>query len=134
MAPGLVLAGDNWAGSVNQRWELVGPDFAAVADALSQLDGRIRTEVGVRRDEPFEYVSVAGGPELFVVTGELPDGSVVQMHSMDAVDGSVSLVCGGQRADYPLSDVVTQEDALDALRQFVEGNPQHLSERWTVQS
>jgi hypothetical protein len=44
----------------------------------------------------------------------------------------VSLVCGGQRADFALGDLVHLADAREALRLFIAGFPEELPDGWAV--
>ncbi|WP_374116645.1 hypothetical protein [Streptomyces gilvus] len=83
-------------------------------------------------DEPFRYLSVAGGPELYLVTGEGADGEILQLHEPAAGSQSVELVCGGQMGVFPRRDLVTREQVHSAVSDFLNGFPDGLGESWSV--
>lgn len=112
--------------------ETADPTREQIFDAVDRLDGKQHTEVSLRRDEPFEYLSIAGGPDLFLVSGEARDGAFVQLHNPAAEEGTVNLVCGGQASDFALRDVVGRGQLGTAVDQFFDGLSENLPEPWSV--
>lgn len=127
------LAGDNRAGVRSDDWEIADPSQEQITEAVDRLDGSQYTETSLEEANPFRYLSVAGGPDLYLVTGETPDDEIIQLLSTGTGDEPVSLVCGGQRADYQRSELVTRDEALGAIAEFVKGFPAGLGDRWHVQ-
>jgi hypothetical protein len=134
MEPHLKLGGDNWMGSRCQEWEVLNPERTTIQNAIRCIDGRTRTEVTVSYSDPFQCLAIGGGPDLFVVTGERADESVVTLKNRAAGGREVELVCGGQRASFRLTDVVDLETALDAMESFINGFPGGLGPEWEVQA
>ncbi|THV41216.1 hypothetical protein [Glycomyces buryatensis] len=129
----LTVGRDNWSGSISGEWERNEPSREDIYDAVAALDGQVRTEVSVNFDEPYQYLSVAGGPEHFLVTGELADESVVSLTNPTAGPGQVELVCGGQIASFELTQLVDIETARRAVDRFLDGFPSVLGPEWEVE-
>jgi hypothetical protein len=128
----MTLSGDRIAGVHANHWEIADPSPEQITESVDQLDGSVRTEISVSEDEPFRYLSVAGGPRLFLVTGETPDGDILQLRDADAGSEQVSLVCGGQRGVFARSDLVARDAAVSAVVDFLDGFPHGLGDAWQV--
>ena len=129
----MILEGDTWSGSHDLGWETADPTLDDIRNAIVRLDGRIFTEVVVRSADRLRYLSVAGGPDLFLVTGELEDASLLHLLSRDAGDFPVSLVCGGQQAEFRRSELVERAVAIDAVHDFLDGFPNGIDGKWLVE-
>ena len=129
----MILEGDTWSGSHDRGWEKSNPSLDDIRDAVARLDGRTFTEVVVRTEDRLRYLSVAGGPDLFLVTGELEDASLLHLLSRDQNDSLVSLVCGGQQADFRRFELVQRGVALDAVSNFLNGFPNGIDGNWLVE-
>lgn len=89
------LVVNTWDGPILRADENDAPTAADVQSAIARLDGVGCTEVSLIRDEPFTYFTVAGGPELYLVTGETADEEILQLTDPNAGDVRILLVCGG---------------------------------------
>ncbi|SFK64257.1 hypothetical protein [Amycolatopsis sacchari] len=127
------LSVDTWDGVHVSFVEIGEPTLEQVLEAVDQLDSKIHTEVSVRRDEPFEYLTIAGGPEYFLVSGEGRDGSFPQLTTPDAGEGKVTLVVGGQSSEFNLTDVVRRDRIPGAVQQLFDGLTEDLPAPWVVE-
>ncbi|MFI1712166.1 hypothetical protein [Streptomyces litmocidini] len=127
------LSGDDWTGSKSNEWHVEQPSSGRIEEAVQSLDGRKKTEVTVSDDDPFRFISVSGGPDLFLVTGEMEDGAITHLQSSAENNQEVRLVCGGQLGVYQRSDLVTLDDAVRAVRDFLNGFPEGLTADWLVE-
>ncbi|MFB6951508.1 hypothetical protein ACFC7A_10865 [Streptomyces niveus] len=84
-------------------------------------------------DEPFRYLSVAGGPDLFLVTGESADGEILQLTEPGAGSEQIQLVCGGQAGVFERSALVSQATAISAVSEFLMGFPDGFGDAWCVE-
>jgi hypothetical protein len=114
-------------------WSSDAPSLASVTEALARLDGKRWTEISIADDAPFRYLTISGGPDLFLVTGELEDGGI--LHLKDPTEGGleIGLVCGGQLGYFPRSHLVTAKEAVQAAADFLGGFAGGLGENWTVE-
>ncbi|WP_131816056.1 hypothetical protein [Streptomyces sp. 3213.3] len=118
------LAGDDRDGSKTRDWEVDNPELERIIRSVADLDGDRLTEISVTEDEPFRYLSVAGGPDLYLVTGESVHGEILQLTEPDAGSEQIELVCGGQMGLFERSSLVTQAQAIDAVSEFVRRFPE----------
>ncbi len=129
----ITLAGDDRDGTRTRDWEVESPAPEDITQAVAGLDGSRRTEVSVTEDEPFRYLSIGGGPDLFLVTGESVDGQILQLRDPAAGAAEVRLVCGGQLGVFERSDLVTFDQAAAALADFLLGFPDGFGNAWSVE-
>lgn len=129
----VTVGGDNWDGSRSGEWQEEGADKESIREAIHRLDGKVRTEVTISIDEPYQYLSVAGGPNLFVVTGERSDESMISLKNPTAEPGEIELVCGGQVATFNLEQVVDVNTAFEAVDAFLDGFPDGLGPEWEIE-
>ncbi|MBR7827781.1 hypothetical protein KDK95_15790 [Actinospica sp. MGRD01-02] len=115
----MILTVCTWNGPFADCDEINGPCLETVRAAIARLDGETCTEVTLTHNEPFAYIAAAGGPELYLVTGETIDEEIFQVTDPDAPEGSVVMVCGGQRAEFARRDLVNRDTALRAFTQFL---------------
>lgn len=127
------LSLDQWEGARVSFAETEEPSVEQVLDAVDKLDSGVHTEVSLNRDDPFEYLTIAGGPEYFLVSGEARDEALVQLTNPDADEGKVTLVCGGQSNEFNLRDVVPRSEIEAAVRQFFSGLSEELPSPWSVE-
>lgn len=127
------LSLDTWDGVRVSFDETEDPDLQQVLDAVDRLDSKVHTEVSLKRDEPFEYLSISGGPELFLVSGEARDGAFVQLTNPDAAEGKVTLVVGGQASEFDLRDVIPRDRIEGAAEQFFDGLSEELPPPWKIE-
>lgn len=127
------LSLDQWEGSHVSFTEADDPSVEQVLDAVRKLDSSIHTEVSLNRYDPFEYLTIAGGPDYFLVSGEARDEALVQLTNPEAEDGKVTLVCGGQSSEFSLRDVVQRSKIDDAVQQFFSGLSEDLPSPWFVE-
>ncbi|MGW4349369.1 hypothetical protein GTY75_20200 [Streptomyces sp. SID8381] len=129
----ITLAGDDRDGSKTRDWEVEDPQLERIIRSIADLDGNRFTEISVTEDEPFRYLSVAGGPDLYLVTGESADGEILQLTEPDAGSEQIELVCGGQMGLFERSSLVTQDQAIGAVSEFLRGFPEGLVDAWSVE-
>ena len=129
----ITLAGDERDGSRTRDWEVENPRLERITRSIADLDGHRRTEISVTEDEPFRYLSVSGGPELYLVTGESADGEILQLKDLEAGSEQVQLVCGGQAGVFERSSLITQAQAISAVSEFLSGFPQGFGAAWSVE-
>lgn len=129
----ITLAGDDRDGSRTRDWEVENPELERIVRSIADLDGRRLTEISVTEDEPFRYLSVAGGPDLYLVTGESADGEILQLKEPGAGSEQIQLVCGGQMGAFERSALVTQAKAIGAVSEFLMGFPDGFGDAWSVE-
>lgn len=127
------LSLDAWDGPRVSFRRTDNPTVQQVLDAVDQLDGEIHTEVSLTRDEPWEQLTIGGGPEYFLVSGEGRDESFPHLTNPDAPEGKIELVCGGQSAEFELHEVVSREMVTGAVEQFFAGLSADLPAPWVIQ-
>ncbi|MGW4214793.1 hypothetical protein ACWEIJ_42885 [Lentzea sp. NPDC004789] len=128
------LAGDDRSGVSTQDWEVEEPSLERIEQAIANLDGLRWTEVSVTAEDPFRYISVGGGPELFLVTGELSDGTIIQLHDESKnLSAEVELVCGGQMGVFKRSDLVGRLQAINAVSEFLQDFSGGLGPAWSME-
>ncbi|WP_406477747.1 hypothetical protein [Streptomyces sp. NBC_01615] len=129
----ITLAGDERDGSKTRDWEVENPELERITRSIADLDGHRLTEISVTEDEPFRYLSIAGGPDLYLVTGESANGEILQMKDPEAGSEQVQLVCGGQMGVFERSALVTQAQAVGAVSEFLSGFPEGFGDAWSVE-
>ncbi|MGW0945848.1 hypothetical protein ACWD4O_25315 [Streptomyces sp. NPDC002623] len=127
------LVGDDRHGSKTRDWEVENPTLERISQSIADLDGSRWTEVSVTDDDPFRYLSIAGGPDLFLVTGESPDGEIIQLKNPECSEEEVRLVCGGQMGIFQRSDLVDRDQAVEAVSEFLNGFPAGFRSAWSVE-
>ena len=127
------LAGDDRDGPKTRDWEVENPTPERISQSIADLDGSRWTEVSVTEDDPFRYLSIAGGPDLFLVTGESPDGEIIQLRNLESGSEEVRLVCGGQMGIFERSDLVDRDQAVEAVSEFLNGFPDGFRSAWSVE-
>jgi hypothetical protein len=80
----LTPGGDRWVGFRSGEWEQEDPGRESIRDAVRRLDGKVRTAVTISIDEPYQYLWIAGGPDLFLVTGERADETILNLKNPTA--------------------------------------------------
>jgi hypothetical protein len=128
------MIGDNWSGSHSGEWKVTDPDTATAHAAIRALDGMAKTSLTFTIDEPFRQLTVAGGPDAFVVSGELADESIIDLTNPQADPGAepVEMVCGGNRATFNASQVVGVDQAIAAADAFLADFPGGLGTEWNI--
>ncbi|MFE2419004.1 hypothetical protein [Streptomyces hokutonensis] len=129
----ITLAGDDRVGSRSADWSSDDPSVADVTEALARLDGKRRTEISIVDDAPFRFLTISGGPDLFLVTGELEDGGILHLKDPNGDEQEIGLVCGGQLGKFPRSHLVTAKEAVQAAVDFLGGFVGGLGKYWTVE-
>lgn len=109
-------------------WEVAGPTPEQAEDAIRRLDGAARTEVRVGTD--VRHLSVAGGPDLFLVTGRDADGTLLHLHDTGAGADEVRLVCGGQLGIFRRDALVPLDAALAAMTDHLAGRTGGHGPEW----
>ena len=127
------LTVNTWDGPIVHSDEINAPTVADAQAAIARLDGAATSEVTLTREDPFAYFTVGGGPELYLVTGEIEDEEILQLTEPDAGGETVPLVCGGQLADFARRDLVGREAAVRVLTRFLENGDHDTSLPWDVQ-
>lgn len=128
----MLLLLDTWDGVHVSFQETENPSRAQVLAAIDRLDSKLHTEASIRRDNPFEYLSIAGGPSYFLIAGETRDEAFVQLTSPEAGEGTVKLTCGGQWSEFSLRDVVPRTKVEPAVDQFFAGLSAELPQPWAI--
>lgn len=128
------MIGDNWSGSRSGEWRVADPDTASVHAAIRALDGKVKTSVTLAFDDPYRQLTVAGGPDQVVVSGELADESIIDLTNPEAAADAapVELVCGGNRATFNATQVVGIDQAIEAVDDFLADFPNGLNGKWQV--
>jgi len=124
---------NTWDGPVLRSDEIDAPTPADVRAAIARLDGAACTEVSLTQDKSFAYFTAAGGPELYLVTGETANEDILQLTEADAGDKAIAVVCGGQLADFARHDLVDRGAATAVLLRFLEHGNHDTLLPWNVQ-
>lgn len=127
------LTVNTWDGPIVHSDETDDPTLAEVEAAIGRLDGDACTEVTLAEEEPFAYISIGGGPELYLVTGETSDEKILQLTDPEAGDKPVPLVCGGQLADFPRRDLVNRSQATEVASRFLAQGDYDPNLAWDIQ-
>jgi len=127
------LAGDDRSGVKTQDWEVENPTVERISQSINRLNGSRWTEVTLTAEDPFRYIAIAGGPDLFLVTGELDDGAIIQLRDSESVMQEVELVCGGQMGVFKRSDLVGRDKAGRAVLEFLQGFSGGLDPAWSTE-
>jgi hypothetical protein len=122
-----------WDGPVVRADESDAPTVADVHAAIARLDGVACTEVSLARVEPFTYFTAAGGPKLYLVTGETADEEILQLTDPDSSGVTIPLICGGQLAAFARHDLVDRDAATRVFVRFLEDGDHDASLPWSVQ-
>ncbi|MFJ8670362.1 hypothetical protein [Streptomyces sp. NPDC093589] len=158
---GMKAAVSRWEAGICRSRMLREPDRAGLEAALAELDGEICTELSLDRwEDGGGCLTVSGGPDVFLVTGERDDGALLQLcRAPEAVaaggrrrartaardarylagdpdrppEEAIWLVCGGQGAYFPADELVGAGAARWAIRQFMGGFPDGLGAPWRVE-
>ncbi|XRQ08949.1 hypothetical protein ACN3XK_72785 [Actinomadura welshii] len=126
------MEGDDRDGSKTRDWKVENPDPERIARSITTLDGARFTEISVTEDEPFRYLSVAGGPDFYLVTGESANGEILQLREPDAGSEQIQLVCGGQMGFFERSSLVARGQAIGAVLEFLRGCPDGFGDAWSI--
>jgi hypothetical protein len=124
------LSLDAWDGSRVSFADTEDPNLRQVLEAVGKLDGDMHTEVSLTRMDPFEYLVISGGPDDVLISGEVRGGTVLLYGNPDAPEGKIELVCGGQRGEFDLRDVVPKDRVRGAVEQFFAGLSTDLPPPW----
>jgi hypothetical protein len=114
------LTVNTWDGPVARGEEVEEPGVADIRAAIARLDGVGCSEASLTSEMPFSYVTAAGGPHLYLVTGETASGEILQLTDPGAGSAPVSLVCGGQRSTFARHDLVGPQAAAAVLIRFLD--------------
>lgn len=128
------MIGDNWVGPHSGQWQVTDPDTAAMHAAIRALDGTTRTSLTFTIEEPFRQVTIAGGPNAFVVSRELADESIIDLTNphADPEAEPVELVCGGNRAVFDAAQVVGIDQVIAAVNTFLADFPAGVGPEWSI--
>jgi hypothetical protein len=107
--------------SDNDDAEVENPTWNHVHSALCALDGRRRTLIVLRGRNEEECLSIGGGPARLVCYYTNDNISFLNAKAdQTGACGRVSVVAGGQRADFPASRCITTDQAVRIARVFFE--------------
>jgi hypothetical protein len=120
-----------WDGSSVHRDEIENPTAADVLTAIERLDGH--ADVFLNLEKPHAYVAVSGGPERYLVTGEMSDDTILQLTDPGAGDEPVPLVVGGQLTDFARHGLVGREKAIEVFMRFLERGDYDPDLAWDIQ-
>ncbi|MFD8966399.1 hypothetical protein ACFV0C_15575 [Streptomyces sp. NPDC059568] len=129
----ITLAGDDRGGSKTRDWEVENPDLERITRSIADLDGHRLTEISVTEDDPFRYLSIAGGPDLYLVTGESANGEILHLKGPEDGSEEVRLICGGQMGVFERSALVIQDQAIGAVSEFLKRFPDGFRDAWSVE-
>lgn len=87
----------------------------------------------MEQEDPWAYICISGGPELYLVTGETSDEKILQLTSPDADDETVPLVCGGQLANFSRRDLVSHDQAIEVAARFLAQGDYDPELPWDIQ-
>ncbi|MFH9069059.1 hypothetical protein [Streptomyces alboflavus] len=131
----LIAVLNSWLGQEKRCREVRDPSVAEIHELLDALDGSVCTELSISRgEESLEYLGIGGGPQRFLVAGELESGELLQLQSEsgEGREQEVVLDVGGQEGKFSQADLVDKEAARWAVEQFVNEFPQGLGHPWDV--
>lgn len=128
------MIGDDWSGSKSGEWRETDPDKETIHSAIRSLDGHTKTSLPLVFDDFCCQLTVAGGPTMLVVFGELANDSVIDLTNADAAPdvAPVELVCGGNRATFDASQVVSVDQAIAAVDEFLGNFPNGFGSTWKM--
>ena len=126
------LTVSTWDGPVAYGEDVEEPGAVDTRSAIARLDGAGCSEASLTNEMPFGYVTAAGGPHLYLVTGETAGGEILQLTDPGADSAPVSLVCGGQRSTFARHDLVGRQAAAAALIRFLDAGDYDRELPWRV--
>lgn len=124
---------ETWEGPYRSSEERDKPTVGDMEAAIGRLDGRVCTEVTVEQEVPWAHIGISGGPDLYLVTGEMSDEKILQLTSPDAGDDAVPLVCGGQLANFARRDLVSRDRAIEVAARFLAQGDYDPELAWDIQ-
>lgn len=127
------LSVNTWRGPDVHSEETDEPVVEDIRAAITSLDEGASREVCLTQDEPYAYINISGGPELYLVTGETPDEKILQLTEPDGGKEETLLVTGGQLASYARHDLVTGEKAAAVAVRFLEHRDYDPALPWDIQ-
>lgn len=126
---------DFWQGPDRWREEKGGPSAADVRASMAhcrQAEG-IWPDVSLSQEKPWAYITVSGGPELYLVTGEMSDEKILQLTDPGADDEQIPLVVGGQQVSFPRRELVGRDQAVGVALRFLEHGDYDPDLPWGIQ-
>ncbi|HTJ67411.1 MAG TPA: hypothetical protein VL551_07780 [Actinospica sp.] len=126
------LTVNTWSGPVLHSDETEDPAAVDVHAAIARLDGAACSEASLTREMPFSHLTAAGGPDLYLVTGETAAGEILHLTDPHAGNAPVSLVCGGQLSEFARHDLVGRDRAAAALIRFLDAGDYDRDHAWHV--
>jgi hypothetical protein len=122
---------DRWEGVRNKASVVPNPTWKAVAEAISALDGSVRTLVSIVYQHP-SLISIGGGGSngLYVVQAT-DDGERFKVATSEAdKTQTVMITAGGQEGDYLARRCVDLATALRAARTFTSTGEMDATISW----
>lgn len=112
-----VLA-DNWKGIYCSEDEIKHPSLADIDQIVDALDAKVRTLVTICGQDGCD-LTIGGGLGQYVVYASIGDEQLWNLLSGDDKDKvTVLLNAGGQEGDFPLRQVVSKSQMLQAAHTF----------------
>lgn len=124
---------DTWEGPYRHSEERDQPTVGDVEAAITRRVGDGWVDVFLRQEDPFAYVAVSGGPDLYLVTGETSDEKILQLTDPGTGDEPVRLVVGGQSAEYARHELVGQDKAAEVAIRFLQHGDYDPALPWDIQ-
>lgn len=110
---------DNWEGVYCGEDEIRHPSLADIDQIVDALDAKVRTLVTIYGQDGC-YLTIGGGSGQYVVYASICDEQLWNLLSSgeDKDKGTVLLNAGGQEGDFPLRQVVSKSQMLQATHTF----------------
>lgn len=121
----MVMTTDSWSGTELCTTVLESPDWSDIQAAISQLDQRAFTNVGLQQGDG-TVLLIGGGSGRYTVSMMWPDDRSVSLCDPLRRQEPVELVTGGVVGLVDGDLIVDEQRAVRAARTFIEtGAPDH---------
>lgn len=133
MAPvGVKLTSCRWRDSSVEDIVIASPSWDEVAAAIERLDGATFSELFLHLDDAEDetYLTVAGGPDAFLVFVCVANEEFHEAIDPAASDSSVTMVVGGQQSTFGRRELIDREHALVAAHTYFDTATLDASITW----
>lgn len=112
------VVADKWTDVYCDEEEITKPSLSDIDDVITALDANVRTFVSLYGQDG-TYLAIGGGSGQYVVYASICNEQLWNLLSdKDAGKDIVLLNAGGQEGDFPVRQVVSKLQALQAARTF----------------
>jgi len=117
--------------SMNSSEGVEAASWQQCSEAIRLLNGRNITEVTISNPDEDAYAMISGGENgMYVVSVTLDGESFYSPFNDKHPLKTIYLVCGGQRGDFDLRNIVNIEDAIQIAKTFYHMVALDASIKW----